>query len=97
MNGQEKLKRCILACEAEAVSADYPPSLGREIIEGCIRVNLEGWTDEQLLDWVDLIQNRYIPKISGEHPVTHRAKVQRLWDLYKAASKIVEFYGSIKQ
>lgn len=59
MQLEEVITRCKLACEAEAVASGFPASAGSEIYDGCVADDLEGWTDDQYLQWVKTIVDKY--------------------------------------
>ena len=81
---QDAMILCPLACEAEAVADGLPPELGREIYEGCVRDDLEEWTQEYFLAWARDLDRRYL--VDG--------KTQRdLTNLYGKISKIISAYG----
>lgn len=55
----EVLARCQVACEAESVSRGFTPELGREIYQGCIADDLEGWDDDQSFIWYEGMLGRH--------------------------------------
>lgn len=53
------ISRCKLACEAESVSLGFPPSAGIDTYEACVKDDLEGWTEEQFIAWVEEMRVKY--------------------------------------
>lgn len=55
----EVVERCRLACGAEAVAMGFSVQAGYDIHEGCIKDDLEKWSEDEFLDWAMELQVLY--------------------------------------
>ena len=59
MKMNEVVERCALACEAEAISLGLPGEAGREFYIAAVADDLEGWSEDQYLAWVEAMEVKY--------------------------------------
>ncbi len=91
MNNQTDIARilaeCRLACGAEAVARGFPAEAGYDTYQGCCADDIEGWSEEQFLDWTYRMDKKYgCDSAVGINP---------LMELYEACSKIMGRYGDL--
>lgn len=83
MQIDEFVIRTRIACEAEAAAMGLPPQAGADIYDGCVSDDLNGWTEEQFLDWAFELEQKY-PQPEGS---------RLLNQAYLAICKVMGSYG----
>lgn len=77
--------KCRLACGAEAVARGFPQEAGYDMYDGCCADDIEGWSEQQFLDWTYRMDKKY----GCDSSVT----LNPLMKLYEACSQIMSSYG----
>lgn len=83
---EEVVQRTRLACGAEAIAQGFPESAGYDIFDGILADDLTDWTEQQFLNWTEMIDHKYSSMESG---------TSTLMKLYASCSEIMADYARL--